>query len=113
MYDNNEITAYEYKKIVDIVYKFSSIILSNDKIAQVKNRLSSRLKELNMNFQQYIQVLESNNSLEIEYLINHITTNETYFFREDKHFELIKDYLIENKGLVFFVTFGKISDRIL
>ncbi|MCX7679724.1 MAG: protein-glutamate O-methyltransferase CheR [Spirochaetes bacterium] len=86
-------TEFEYFR--NIVYRESGIRLTELKKALVQARLTKRLRQLKINsFTEYCDYVKHNYYNEIENLINCITTNKTDFFREARHFEFIKQYLI-------------------
>lgn len=60
----------------------------------VQNRIAKRLKELDLlSADQYLDFLKNqNNSEEIVNLVNALTTNVTYFYREGHHF----DHLVQH-----------------
>lgn len=68
----------------------------------VVSRLSKRLRELQIdNFSGYIDFVSSAAGLaEKQTVIDLLTTNETYFFREQPHFDFLRKVLLqrENKG---------------
>lgn len=68
----------------------------------VVSRLSKRLRELKMdNFASYISHVSSLAGLtERQTVVDLLTTNETYFFREQPHFDFLKKVVVqrENKG---------------
>lgn len=51
--------------------------------------IEKRIEELKISFEEYLQLIK-NNDQEILALINASTVNETYFFREENQFELVK-----------------------
>jgi len=81
-----------------LVYQKSGIVLDG-KDNLVYSRLSRRLRVLNLkSFREYIALLESRKGAdEIGNAINALTTNLTRFFREDHHFEHLKDNVIKPK----------------
>lgn len=91
-----ELTDDEFDKFKDICYRLMGIKLCESKRSLVISRLSSRLKALNFTrFSDYINFLASDSGgKEITTFINRITTNETYFFREGKHFEYLENYIV-------------------
>jgi len=94
--DERIISNEEFKFIASLVKDEIGIILDIEKKKElVSNRISRRLKKLNMNkFSEYINYLKADkNNLELENLVNSITTNLTKFFREDHHFEHLKSHL--------------------
>ena len=80
-----------FERIRDIVYAKSGIVLKDDKSTLVAGRLGRRLRELGLNApSDYLKFLEADQSGgELTNLLDAISTNVTYFFREPDHFELI------------------------
>ncbi|MFW5988066.1 MAG: CheR family methyltransferase [bacterium] len=93
-----KLTDNEFKKIRKLVYENIGVNLTEKKRALIISRLSRRLRKLNLyTFNEYIKYL-NNNSEEIETFFNLITTNVTHFFREENHFNYLRDiYLPELK----------------
>ncbi|WCL47979.1 CheR family methyltransferase [Leptospira sp. GIMC2001] len=85
----------EFEYLKDLIYKKTGIFLAPHKKIMVQSRLNVRLRVHNLNsFEEYVQRLKSSASFletEITDLINRITTNKTDFFRENHHFEFLKD----------------------
>ena len=85
----------EFKFISDLVGERTGIVLSSAKRQMVYGRLSRRLRQLNMNkFSDYCDMLTSGHEEELIEFTNAITTNLTAFFRENHHFEYLKDTVI-------------------
>lgn len=84
-----KLTEDEFSKFAKLIYNESGIFLKENKITLLSNRLRKRLKELNLeNYQAYINYLEKpQNRIEIHDLLDVVSTNETYFFRNEKQFE--------------------------
>jgi chemotaxis protein methyltransferase CheR len=74
------------------VYEESGIFLKETKITLLSNRLRKRLQKLNLEtfaeYYTYIQKLPDK-SKEIEALIDVVSTNETYFFRNERQFDAL------------------------
>ncbi|MDH5379026.1 MAG: SAM-dependent methyltransferase [Gammaproteobacteria bacterium] len=87
------ITDDEFAKFSDLIYKLAGINLSDGKKALVVSRLSKRLREYETeSFSDYYKIVKNDKSgKEIQVLIDLLTTNETYFFRENKHFDFLKN----------------------
>ena len=80
----------EFENFKQLVFKEVGISLSDDKIELVKSRLYTRLMYYKIDcYSQYLKILQQNHQ-EIVYMVNLITTNETYFFREELHFDFLK-----------------------
>ena len=92
--NNINISDKEFLQLKDIIYKKSGIHITNDDMKNLKNKLIDRLLINSLDsFRDYYQFLIKNND-EIQSMINAVTTNETYFFREHKHFEFLKDEVL-------------------
>jgi chemotaxis protein methyltransferase CheR len=80
-----------FEKIRAIVYARSGIVLKDDKATLVAGRLARRLRELGIaDPRDYLAYLESDSSQsELTHLLDAMSTNVTFFFREPDHFELV------------------------
>ncbi len=89
----------ELIKIGSLIYQRAGIVLTTQKKDMVYNRLSRRLRELNIDsFTGYIQMLESSpHSDEWQSFINALTTNLTSFFREPYHFPILAEHARKHK----------------
>lgn len=75
----------EFIELKDIIYQHSAITFAENKKYLLENRLSKRISELNFTtFRDYIYYLkyDAARRTEMEYMINLVTINETYFLRE-------------------------------
>ena len=81
----------DFRQLRKLVYEEAGIHLPDAKRALCEARLARRLRELGLNgYEQYCELLlDADNSAERVHMLNCITTNETHFFREPKHFELL------------------------
>ena len=87
---NVKIKDNEYKKFQDIIYKTTGIELKEKKQNLIESRLMKRLRYHNIdNYSDYYNLIMKDKN-ELQLMINQVTTNETSFFRENKHF----DYLV-------------------
>ena len=85
------ISDKNFKAIQDLVYDNIGVNLTDSKRSLVISRLSKRLRELNLSdFGEYIDYLKQNEA-ESEVMFNLITTNVTRFFREQHHFDYLKE----------------------
>jgi len=82
----------DFKQLRKLVYDEAGIHLPDGKRALCEARLARRLRELGLHsYEQYCELLQSaDNGDERVHMLNCITTNETHFFREPKHFELLE-----------------------
>ncbi len=85
-----KITDSEFLKFKDLIYKTTGIELKSNKHNLIESRLMKRLRDRNIdNYSDYFQLILKDEK-ELQVMINQVTTNETSFFRENKHF----DYLV-------------------
>ena len=82
----------EFKRFARLIYDESGIFLKDSKITLLSNRLRKRLQALRLesfaDYYDYIYKL-TDKSKEIEQLIDVVSTNETYFFRNERQFEAL------------------------
>ena len=86
----------EFAKFSKLIYEESGIYMKDTKITMLSNRLRKRLTVLSMNeFHEYYDYLQklTGDSKKKEYdeLLDVVSTNETYFFRNERQFEALKD----------------------
>jgi chemotaxis protein methyltransferase CheR len=94
--DNPAITNQEFAHIQALIYKIAGIQLSEAKKVLVVGRLTRRLKHYGMtSFAQYYKLVTSHEENgELQTMVDLLTTNETYFFREPKHFDFLANELL-------------------
>ena len=95
-----DITDSEFKEISQLVYRNFGINLTEKKRSLVIGRLQKVLKAHNFTtFSEYIKLLkESKDRKDLTELVNRVSTNHTFFFREYEHFNyLVKSALPEIK----------------
>lgn len=92
------ITEVEYNKIRHFLYSTVGIQLGANKQSLVTSRLQKRLRHYQLdNFTDYLTLLEEGeDSNELQIFINLLTTNETFFFREIKHFDFLRQTIFPN-----------------
>jgi chemotaxis protein methyltransferase CheR len=86
------ITDKEFTLFQRFIFDSAGITLSPAKKALVCGRLSKRLELHRLrSFTEYFRLLEDDPaSAETQMAIDLLTTNETYFFREPKHFDALR-----------------------
>lgn len=91
-----ELTAQQFLKLSELVYRLAGINLKDGKEALVRSRLIKRLRALGLaSFKEYLKYLESEaGSQEIDFMLDMITTNKTSFFREVEHFHYVRQRVI-------------------
>jgi chemotaxis protein methyltransferase CheR len=87
----------EFKVLCKLASEKAGIILQGERHrTMIQSRLSRRLREMGLNkFSDYIKLLIENKDEEEEKFINAICTNTTSFFREEHHFDYLKEFLNE------------------
>jgi chemotaxis protein methyltransferase CheR len=88
----------QFDKFRDFIYKKCGIRMDSKKVLLLSNRIRRRLKAGNFaTFDDYYRFLRSSSgTAEIEFFLDAVTTNETFFFRTTKHFDwLTTEFLDE------------------
>ncbi len=88
----SSLTDREFEYFRRFIFERAGITMSPAKKMLVSGRLTKRLKERECDtFSDYCELLNSaEGAEEIQVAIDLLTTNETYFFREPKHFDLLR-----------------------
>lgn len=86
------ITDQEFAQFQKFIFDSAGITLSPAKKALVSGRLARRLDLHNAaSYGDYFRLLSSGQApQEVQMAIDLLTTNETYFFREPKHFDFLR-----------------------
>lgn len=95
-------TQRDFDEIAHMALVHTGIVLGPHKISMVYSRIARRLRALKLpSFRAYLDYLNSHFEDEISEFINHITTNLTSFFREQHHFDYLKETIypqLKSKG---------------
>lgn len=88
---SGDLDRHTFDRIRKLVSQRSGIVLKDDKATLVASRLQRRLRALGLaSAREYLAYLEGDGSgAELTQLLDAMSTNVTYFFREPEHFELI------------------------
>lgn len=98
----------DFIRVKKIAYDFAGIDLNESKKNLVYNRLAKRIRFLELSsFSTYLDYVEAQGESEFVQLINAITTNLTFFFRENHHFEHLKNTVIPE-----LISLNKTSKKI-
>lgn len=86
----------EFNQIRDWLKGQSGIHLADIKKSMVVGRLQKRLRALKIpTFAAYLKFIhQSDQTTERQTALNLLTTNETYFFREEKHFQFLEQQVL-------------------
>lgn len=89
-----KLTDSEFVQFVEYMHKNYGINLEK-KRALIEGRLSNLIEQKGMKtFSEYLNLIKRNNTDEITNLLNKLTTNYTYFYREDEHFKFLRDVVL-------------------
>jgi chemotaxis protein methyltransferase CheR len=91
----NGIAPEDYEFIRRTVYEHSGINLGAEKRTLVAVRVTKRLRALKLpDFDIYCRYLRSSKGKqEMPLLVEAVSTNHTYFFRETRHFDFLRDVI--------------------
>ena len=94
------ITDTEFAHFQRFIFDAAGISMADAKKALVMGRLSKRLMKYDLDtFGRYFQLLASGSyPEEVQVAVDLLTTNETYFFRENKHFEFLRAQALAARG---------------
>ena len=90
------LTEPEFRQFQSMIYRVAGIKLSDEKKALVSGRLARRIQHYRLrSYQEYFQLLTDPKApAEMQVAVDLLTTNETYFFREPKHFDFLRDTVL-------------------
>jgi len=93
---SRQLSAAEFDWICRYLHQRTGILLSDGKQPLVIGRLDKRVRHYQLNsYREYFALATApENSLEAQIMTDLLTTNETYFFREPKHFEFLSDTIL-------------------
>jgi len=94
-----EFTASDFARVRKLIYQRAGISLSEAKTDMVYSRIGRRLRTIGIDsFKDYLDLLEQDkNPDEWEAFTNSLTTNLTSFFREEHHFPILAEHLVQLK----------------
>jgi len=95
-----KISNKEFQMLSVFIRENFGVNLSEAKKGLVVSRMANVLRELDMDsFSEYFEYLAAaSNTDPVAELINKITTNHTYFYRENKHFEFLKEVVLPERA---------------
>ena len=93
-----EMSEATFKAFRDLIYQMSGIALTDSKKALLVNRINKRTRSLGIrSSEEYLEFVKQNLETEVERLIDVVSTNVTYFFREEPHFDYLTKKCLEWK----------------
>ena len=89
------ITDKEFSQFRKLIYDIAGISMTDAKKPLVAGRLAKRIKHYGFSsYSDYFQLLTTAGEGEVRIAVDLLTTNETYFFREPKHFDLLRNLIL-------------------
>lgn len=97
----------EFSQLRDLIYRIAGISMSPAKKPLVTSRLAKRLKHHGLaSYGEYFRLITApNGKAELQMAVDLLTTNETHFFREPKHFDFLRQHVhtVRRPGRAFRV----------
>lgn len=99
------LTDAEFAVFQKLIHDWAGIHMPDTKKALISSRLMKRLRHYGMeSYSDYLRLVRAEeNHAERQVMINLLTTNETYFFREFRHFEWLREYATVHRNKPFRV----------
>jgi chemotaxis protein methyltransferase CheR len=90
------LTREEFTRFQSLIYRIAGISMNEAKMVLVSGRLARRVDHFQLpSFGAYFDLLTApGNGAELQVAIDLLTTNETFFFREPKHFQFLRDTVL-------------------
>ena len=90
---SSELSDRNFRRFSNLVYENCGINLHDGKKELVRARLGKRLRKTGCkDFNAYFELLnEDADKWELVHMLDAISTNQTFYFREEKHFEFLKE----------------------
>ena len=92
-----QITDEEFIQLRDFIYQQCGIFIAENRKYLVENRLSNRIKDLNLkSYSEYYNFLrfDASRREELNKLFEVVTTNETSFFRNPPQLKVFQEYVL-------------------
>jgi len=95
----------EFAQFSNLIHRIAGISMAPTKKPLVSSRLAKRLKHHSLaSYGDYFRLITSPQGKdELQMAVDMLTTNETHFFREPKHFDFLRQRIIpeRRKGMAF------------
>ena len=90
------ISDQEFKLISDLVYEMAGIRLTDQKKTLVEGRLNKLIRQIGCDsFKEYYDyILQDKTGQSLEMMLEKISTNHSFFFREKDHFDFMKQKIL-------------------
>ncbi|WP_153110964.1 CheR family methyltransferase [Propionivibrio limicola] len=110
-FDHTAISDAEFIQFQKLIFQIAGINLSDGKKVLLVGRLNQRLRHLGFQTfgQYYRHVTSAENRQERQMMVDLLTTNETYFFREPKHFDFLREVATARRSAASFRVWSAAS----
>lgn len=90
-----QLTQAEFEKLRRFIYDRTGIHLGEEKLALLSNRLRKRVRALELSgYDDYYKLLLTGDDEEMSHFLSAVTTNETYFFRNEPLWNYVGDEML-------------------
>ncbi len=90
------LTDSEFRQFRSFIFRVAGISMSDAKRPLVSGRLAKRVRQRGTpSYDAYFQLIQRDQT-ECQMAVDLLTTNETYFFREPKHFDFLREQVLPN-----------------
>jgi chemotaxis protein methyltransferase CheR len=88
-----DLSQPEFQRFHDLIYQHAGIHYPVEKLALLSNRIRRRLRASKIaSYDAYLTRLQAPNSPELISFLDSVTTNETYFFRCQRHWDFFREW---------------------
>lgn len=94
----SQLSPREFEQFRAFIFQLCGIQVTENKVTLLSNRIRRRVKATGTaDFQGYLKLLQSSAGRdEVEGFLNAVTTNETSFFRTEKHFDWLRTEFLDD-----------------
>lgn len=94
----HQLSDSTFGRITSLMYESIGLSFSLSKKPLISSRLSPRMQRLGLDrFEDYAELIETDEGGEFQMAVDLLTTNETYFFREPAHYALLEQTLASER----------------
>lgn len=92
---DRDLTRDEYQRYHDLIYRIAGIHYPVEKLELLGNRIRKRLRQNRADdYLSYLaRIQQPSEATELQAFLDSITTNETYFFRCQRHWDFFRSWL--------------------
>jgi chemotaxis protein methyltransferase CheR len=93
-----DLTPEEFQRFRDLIYQVAGINYPKEKLELLSNRIRKRVRAVGAPiYDAYLQRLQRADDAERQPFLDAITTNETYFFRCQRHWDFFRQWLVQRQ----------------